>query len=205
MAFLGIRINQDVGRLLAGIDVPGTKEGASEFHITILCFEENWPISEISKALESTYDIVSKIKPFLVKTKKISCFPKHGENPVAIIAKIESDDLHDLQEKLAKEFEKCGIEFSKRFKSYKPHITLSYADEEIDDCEIDPVEFSVQDLVLWGGDHGDDRIFITFPLKGPEKQKHALLLQKIEMFEKIANNPPQDCLTQSYERRAKER
>lgn len=205
MAFLGIRIPHETGRLLTGLDVPGEKEGASEYHVTLLCFEENWPIDEIAKALEATYDVVSKIKPFIISTKEVSCFPKREDNPVAIIAKVESKELHDLREKLAKEFEKCNIEFSKRFKDFKPHITLAYAEDEIKDYKIDEVNCVINEVVLWGGDHGDDRIFVTFPLKGPEKQKHAVLLQKATIFEKMANNPPQKYLTQSYERRKIER
>jgi 2'-5' RNA ligase len=205
MAFLGIRITPEVARLLKGIDVPGEKESSSEYHITLLCFEENWPISEIAKALEATYDIVSKVKPFSAKTSKITCFPKREDNPCPIIAKVESKELHDLRDKLAKEFDKCKVDFFKTFKAFKPHITLAYADKEIDDITIDPVEFMIQEIVLWGGDHGDDRIFITFPLKGPEKHKHSFLLQKVELFEKLANNPEQDHLTTSYERRKIER
>lgn len=201
MAFLGIKIPHETGRLLSSLDIPGNKESSAEYHITLLCFEENWPITELAQALEATYDIVSKVKPFMAETNKITCFPKREDNPVAIIAKVESKELHDLRDKLAKEFEKRDIEFSKNFKDFKPHITLSYAEEEIDDCNIDSVEFMIQELVLWGGDHGDDRIFVTFPLKGPEKQKHSLLLQKANIFYKIANNLPQEYLTQTYERR----
>lgn len=186
MAFLGIKISHEIGRLLSGIEVPGKKEGIADFHITLLCFEDNWAISEISRALEATYDVVSKVKPFLVKTEVISCFPKREDNPCPIIAKIESKELHQLNNKLKKKFDQEKIGYSKTFKDYKPHITLSYADQEIKDFKIDPQEFSVQELVLWGGDHGDDRVFITFPLKGPEKQKHALLRDKIELFEKMA-------------------
>lgn len=205
MAFLGIKVPHSTARLLSGIDIPGTKEGSAELHITILCFEENWPISEISKALEATYEVVSKIKPFLVTVSSIGCFPKRDDDPCPIIAKVESKDLHNLNKKLKKKFDKDGIDYSKTFKDYKPHITLSYDEKEIDEFKIDNVEFSVPEIVLWGGDHGDDRIFITFPLKGPEKQKRSLLIQKANMFYKIALNPPQDYLTSSYERRAYER
>jgi 2'-5' RNA ligase len=205
MAFLGIRVPHETGRLLTGLEVPGEKEGSSEYHITLLCFEENWPISEIAHALEATYEVVSQIKPFIVSVKKVTCFPKREDNPVPIVAKVESKELHDLRDKLAKEFDKCDIKFSKTFKDFKPHITLSYAKEEIDEFSIDSVDFSVQEIVLWGGDHGDDRIFITFPLKGPQKQKHSLLLQTANMFYKIANNPPQAYLTSSFERRERER
>lgn len=130
MAFLGIRIPIECGRLLAGIDVPGEREGTSEYHITLLCFEDNWPISEISKALESTYDVVSKIKPFRVTMDKITCFPKRGENPCLIIAPVKSDDLHEMRDELAKHFDKSHIDYAKTFKDFKPHVTLAYADEE---------------------------------------------------------------------------
>lgn len=202
MAFLGIRIPQETGRLLSCLEVPGNKEGSSEYHITLLCFEDNWPISEVSKSIEATHDIISKTKPFMVSVNEITCFPKRADNPVPIIAKVESKELHDLRGKLVKSFDKNKIEFSKLHKDFKPHITLSYAEEEIDDYDISPVKFMVQELVLWCGDHGDDRLFVTFPLQGPEK--HALLMQKADLFCKLANNP-QPYFTQSYERRKTER
>lgn len=201
MAFLGIRIPIECGRLLSGIDVPGTKESPSEYHITLLCFEENWAISKLSAALEATYDIVSKMKPFNIKTEEITCFPKRGDNPAAIIAKVESKELHDIREKLAQEFDKQNIDYSKIFKDFKPHITLAYAPEEIDSQKIDTVECVISELVLWGGDHGDDRIFVTFPLKGPTVQKHSLLVQKADIFYKLSHSSPQGYLTASYERR----
>lgn len=205
MAFLGIRVPVETGRLLRGIEVPGEKEGPSEYHITLLCFEDNWPVSEIAKALEATYDVICKIKPFTVKVEDVFCFPAREDKPVPVVAKVKSEDLHDMRDELAKEFDKCGIDFSKIFKDFKPHITLAYAKESIDKFKIEPaIEFAVQEIVLWGGDSGDDRIFITFPLRGPEKQKHSLLLQKAEIFCKLANNP-QDFLTPSFERRKLER
>lgn len=204
MTFLGIKIPQETGRLLTNIEVAGEQTATSDMHITILHFEDNWPISEMANAMEATYNIVSNIKPFLVLTEEVTSFPKR-KGKVAIIAKCKSAELHELREKLAKEFDKSKIEFSKNFKDFKPHITLAYSDEEIDEFKIDPVEFSVQEVVLWGGDHGDNRIFITFPLKGPEKQKHSLLLQKTNMFCKLAGNTSQHYFTPSYERRKIER
>jgi 2'-5' RNA ligase len=206
LAFLGIRVNQDVGRLISNIEVPGEKESPSEYHITILCFDDNWPISKISKALEATYDVVSKFKPFRVSADKISHFPKFEDNPIPIIAPIESDELKDLHKKLSKAFDSDKIDFKKTFKDFKPHITLAYSKDEHDDFKIDPaIEFVVSEIVLWGGDHSDDRIFITFPLKGPERDKHSMLVQKANIFEKLANNPGQDYLTPTYERRKEER
>lgn len=208
MAFLGIRVPHETGRLLSKIEVPGEKVSTSEMHITLLHFGDEWPISEISKSLEATYEVVSKTQPFLVTMEKATHFPKGpgSDSKFPIISRVSSKELHELRDSLAKEFDKEKVEFSKLHKDYKPHITLSYSDDEPDDVEFThPVEFVVQEIVLWGGDHGDDRIFVTFPLAGPENTKNAVLLQKIEVFEKIAGNPLQDFLTQSYERRKTER
>ena len=207
MAFFGIRVPHECGRLLAGIEVPGKEAAVSEMHITLLYFGEDWPVSEISRALEATYQVLSKVKPFVVEAKQITTFPGHGEEGNAVVILMESEELHAMRKKLAKEFEKRKIDFDKTYKTYKPHVTLSYAGEEtVEDNALEaPIEFSVQEVVLWGGDHGDDRIFVTFPLKGPETQKHAVLCQKAEIFYKIANNPKQDALTSTKERRKQER
>lgn len=205
MAFIGIRVPIETGRLISNLEVVGEKEAVSEYHITLLCFEDNWPISEITKATKAAYEVISKTKPFLVKSSKVSHFPTHDKT-TPIIAPVESKELHDLHNKLCKEFDKHKIEYKKTFKDYKPHITLAYAEDEYDDYKIEPhIEFSVNDIVLFGGDHSDDRIFITFSLKSPERLKKSILFQQIEIFNKIANNPLQDFLIPSCERRKIER
>lgn len=198
MAFLGIKIPAEIGRLIADLDVPGEKESASEYHITILCFEDNWPISEIIKATEVAFNITSETEPFLVESSEVSHFPSYQDNPIPIIIPIKSKELQKLHEKICKSFDKAKIDYKKTFKEYKPHITLAYSEDEYDDFKIEPkLEFSVNEIVLWGGDHSDDRIFITLPLKSPERKKNSLLLQQIDVFEKIASNPLRDYFTSS--------
>jgi len=201
MAFLGIRVPHETARLLQQIDVPGEKTSTSEMHITLLHFQSEWPISELSKSIEATYDVASKFHPFLVKINKVTSFSKNPEGKVPVIGKVDSEELMKLRKKLADSFDDDDIDFSKVHKDFKPHVTLAYADDEPDDKKFHPVEFVVSEIVLWGGDHGDDRIFVTFPLAGPSIDKNALLLKKIEIFEKIASNPLQDFFTPSKERR----
>lgn len=205
MAFLGVKIPVSTARLLSDIDVPGKKTGVHEMHITMLLFDDNWPISELAKSMETAYDIVSETKPFIVSLEEVSCFPKREDHPCAIIAPVVSDDLHDLNEKLRKEFDKNDIEFDKKFKEYKPHVTLSYSEEEIKAFKLDPLKFSVEEIILFGGDHGDSRIFVTMPLKGPEKKKNSELLRQIDLFCKMAEEDPYAFMTPSYERRKTER
>lgn len=188
MAFLGIRVPHEVGRLLTNLEVPGTKETPSEYHITLLVFGDDWPLSEMIKATETTYQVVQKIEPFIVKIDKVSHFPSRPDHPIPIITPIKSEYLHQLHKKISSAFNKNKIDFKKTFKEYKPHITLAYSDDEHDDFKIDnPIQFSVNEVVLWGGDEGDTRLFTTFQLKTPDRKKHGDLLNKIDVFEKLSS------------------
>lgn len=189
MAFLGIKVPHEVGRLISGIEVPGVKETPSEYHITLLVFGDDWSISQMLKAIETTYRVVSEVEPFSVKSNKVSHFPKREDHPVPIIAPVKSEELQQLHKKLSRAFDKDKIEFKKTFKEYRPHITLAYAEDEYDDFKIDPpLEFTASEVTLWGGDEGDTRLFTTFQLKTPQRKKHGVLLHKIEVFDKIACN-----------------
>jgi len=206
MAFLGIRVPVETGRLLDQIKVPGKKESISEYHITMIYFGENWPIEKVSKILEATYEVLKDEKPFTIKTNEITCFPKGDNDGCPIIARVESKDLHKLNDKLKDKFDKSDIEYNTKFKEYKPHITLAYADDEIDKFKINDVEFGVSNLVLWAGDYGNNRLFVDFLLKGPQKEKEAAFLeQKANFFYKVAENQEQQYLTTTYERRKFER
>lgn len=206
MAFIGIKIPADVARLFRGLDLPGEKVAESEFHITVLMFEENWPIKEVGKAMGASFEVLKDTEPFQVSVEEVTCFPKREDNPCPIIAKIKSKELQKVNSDLKKQFDKSDVEYSKTFKDFKPHVTLSYADKEIDSMDIKPkIEFTVTELILWGGDNGDDRIFITFPLKGIEVKKHSYLLQKVDVFEKLSRKEPNALLKRTVDRRLKAR
>lgn len=206
MAFIGIKIPADVARTFRNLELPGERVAESEYHITILMFDENWPIREVAKAMEASFEVLNKTEPFLISCNTIACFPKQNDNPCPLIAKVKSKELQTLNSELKKEFDKGEIFYDKTFKNFKPHITLSYADKEIDEIKLDsPIEFIVHEVVLWGGDHGDDRIFITFPLKGVETKKHNYLLQKADIFYKLSKKDPNELLSHTVERRKLQR
>ena len=189
MAFLGIHIPHETSRLISGIEVPGDKEDSASLHVTLLYLGENIPIKDISKALVATYEVTSQTSPFLLKANSLCCFPLNPDGKAAIIAPVASQKLSDLNEDLKKAYDKSNIEYSKKFKEYKPHVTLSYHDEEIKKQKIDPIEWAVQEIVLWGGDNGDEKVFITFPLTlksnsvRPKPIKKAARKNLAEMFE----------------------
>jgi 2'-5' RNA ligase len=186
MAFIGIKIAEDISRLFRHLEIPGDKVPENEQHVTIVCFEDDWKIKDICKAMEAAYEALEDVKPFKIKTSKITCFPRFEDNPVPIIAKIESAELGDVNKKLKAAFDDADVAYNNNYKNYKPHITLAYAEEEIDDLRFAPLEFTVTEIVLWSGADGDDKAFITFPLKGIDVKKHSKLTNKVKIFNKLA-------------------
>lgn len=202
MAFIGIRIPTDVARLFRNLELPGEKVSENEYHITLLVFDENWPIKHVAKAMEASFEVLENTEPFTISCNLVTCFPKREDNPCPLIAKVISKELKHLNTALKKKFDEEDVEYSKTFKDFKPHITLSYADKEIKDIKLDKeIEFTVNEVVLWAGDNGDDRIFITFPLKGVQAKKHSYLVQKAEIFYKLSGKDPEGLLTSTTERR----
>lgn len=163
MAFIGIHTPHETARLLHTIKVPGTREDVSSSHITLLHLGKDVPIEQLGKAIISAYKVASEWKPFLVSTKKVSSFAKDGEGDIPIICLVDSSDLHSLQVKLKQALDKEGIEYSKKFKSYIPHVTLAYSEENFKDRAIPRIEWAAHEMTLWGGDDGDDRLSCTFP------------------------------------------
>lgn len=202
MAFIGIKLNTEVSRLFRNIDVPGKKYAESEYHITVVCFADEWPVKEVSKAMQAAYEVIKDFQPFHIKTKKITCFPKREDKPVPIIAEIESKEIHELNKQLKKSFDKSKVDYKKDFKDFKPHITLSYAEDEIKPIRIEPVEFHAHEVILFGGDEGDSRLFITFPLKGTSASKKiAHLNQSVDIYYKLANKDINAKFVQTTEHR----
>lgn len=170
MSFLGLRVPHETARLLSELEIPGQKDPVGHFHITILFLGDNVPIETIGKALVATYGVASQTQPFTVSTSRISCFPpkKSATSPrdgkAPIICRIDSDALHSMRGKLCKSFDDASVPYDKKFPEYKPHVTLGWSEEVMDDKRIPTVEWGAHELVLWGGDEGDRRVTLTFPL-----------------------------------------
>ena len=172
MAFLGIRVPHEVGRLIRNLEVPGEKETPSEYNITLLVFEDNWSIKKMLKATEAAYEIMAETEPFSVKADHVSHFPPRPDHPVPIIAPVKSEELHQLHKKLVKALQAAKVDFKQTFKEYKPHITLAYSPHGYDDYKMDtPLQFMVQEAVLWGGDEGDTKLFTTLPIESAREKE----------------------------------
>lgn len=168
MAFIGLKCPHEVGRLLHGIEVPGEKVPVDEYHVTLLYLGKDVPIETLGKAIVAAAEVAAAQKPFRCTLTHVTSFPKNDDG-VPIICPVASPDLHELNDKLKKKFDGAGVSYSKKFPEYKPHLTLAYADSTPTEEEFGPLEWSAYEMVLWGGDAGDERLATNFPFSMPVK------------------------------------
>ena len=172
MALIGLRVPPETSRLLGGIEVPGQREAEASFHITMFYLGEGLPIEDIAEVLKVTFRVVQDQGPFTVRTSLLTCFPE-GEDGVPVICQIESEALHALRSRLRDGLKAEGLFFSDKHPTYRPHVTLAYAEAPVADQRLPTVEWGVHELVLWGGDRGDRRLTVTFPFSLDLTQKVA--------------------------------
>jgi 2'-5' RNA ligase len=166
MAIVCLKVPYNIAKTLSGIDVPGDHVPTEEKHITILNLGDDLSIQTIGKSVITCARVTEKMKPFQVQLNGYSTFPK-GKLGIPIICHVQSEELHELHDQLSKAFDSSGIEYSKKFPEFKPHVTLSYCDEKIHDKKFkNSFTWTATDLVLWGGEHGDERIFTVFDFLG---------------------------------------
>lgn len=181
MAMICVKIPTDFSKVLSKIEVPGTKEPLDDIHITLLYLDKNVDFEILQKCNKALNEVTQNLEPFSITIKKVSTFPE-GEDGIPIIIPIESKELKKLNMDLKKEFDKNDIEYSKKWKEFKPHITLSYSKDKMKDFKIPELSFTVSEIMLWGGDSGKQKMTTIFPLSIEAGFKHLGLLKSAQMF-----------------------
>lgn len=127
-------------------------------------FGERTP-TEYARLVPAVRRAIEGTAPFEVGVTGIETFerPTHGADPVVHLA-VESPGLLALHDRLCEAFEPIeGLEDE----AYVPHVTLARggsaaARERLRAREIDPVTWTVNELVLWDATH--EEVAARFPL-----------------------------------------
>jgi 2'-5' RNA ligase len=178
MAFIGISLTHDVGRLFSELQIPGNRTDISSLHITLFYLGKNLDIEHLSKAMAAAFEITQQTKPIKIESNEINYFPVNSGSPFPIISMIESPKLLKLRKTLKNLFDERGIFYDNTFKIYRPHITLSFNSEAINRTKIDTISWVSNELVLWGGNNGDNKVSITLPFS---LKKNEAILEKCKL------------------------
>jgi 2'-5' RNA ligase len=150
--WIGIRVSKEICDQLQKIDVPGIKEQPDDFHITMIYFGE-----QTSEDFVHTTAVLSKfvdlLEPIVIKTEKVVSFGE-GDDGFPIVCEIESPQLLKIHKKLCDTLDKEGIEYSKKWPVFKPHVCLSYSKESLSDFKIVPLEWEANSIEMWLGHNG---------------------------------------------------
>jgi 2'-5' RNA ligase len=169
MALLSLQVPHEVSRVLGSIKVPGTQEPRDSHHVTLLYLGKDIPIDTVSKALVVAYRVAEITTPVPLAIERVSSFPK-GDDGVPIIGLVSSPELHQLWEALCSAFDNSGVEYSKKFSIYKPHVTLAYNNESLErDLDVGPIDWVAYEMTLWSGNSGDDAVTVTIPFSFPSE------------------------------------
>lgn len=177
MAMIAIPIDSSFSSLLQRVDVPGNRDFSD--HCTLIYFENEMPIKKIVKMIPLIHELTGKMIPFNIKSTTITSFDK-GKHGYPIIARLESKELFDLEKEIKKIFDKNKIKYSTKYKEFKPHITLSYSDVDLEkDLKFDKALLQVNSIGLYGD---DNNIYVNFPFSLGIKKKAAYLDKLTEYF-----------------------
>ena len=182
MSMIATPVSSDVGRLFSGLDIPGSRDPSD--HITMIHMGDELPIKNILKILPVILAITEKQVPFTVSCSEIICFPE-GKHGFPIVGKIESKELVTLQKKIKKHLEMQKIKFSDTYPIYRPHITLSYSPDKIDDFKISKTEWQVNEICLYCGDSDNEKLYVSFLFNVKRLKKSAAYVND---FVKIWSN-----------------
>jgi 2'-5' RNA ligase len=185
MAMLAIPIPINISRLLQEIKVPGDiaiKDDSG--HCTVFYFQE-FDMDDVLKIIPVVSEAVENIKSFNISVDSYSSFP--SENEVPIICEIKSKELVKMRNKIKKALDENNIEYSTKFKNYKPHVALQYNTKN-QKGKFDEIIWPVKNIALYCGDSNKEKLYVEFPFyKRTMKYSSEFINEFAGYFEKIAN------------------
>lgn len=157
MAWLGLVVPPETGRILESVEVPGQREKASDMHVTVL-YMGDVPVDVAAAGMVAAVSVAKLQAPFLCACDSVDSFPPNPEYGIPVIAPVIAPAIHDLHAKLVLAFDAAGLPYSKKFPEFKPHVTLArnlgqdakpYSAPLPGQCS-----WVASELFVWGGENG---------------------------------------------------
>lgn len=182
MAMIALRVPHDTARMLEKLagSMSGDSQTASEMHVTLVYLGDNVSVGTLSRVMLACSYVTSRTTPFSLSVGKIDSF-EPGKNGTPVILPVTSNELHALHKAVSEALDTVGIEYSKKWPEFKPHVTLSYVDGMKGSGFFpSPITWGAFELSIYGDNHGDGGISIAMPFELPNiKLKMQTIAAKI--------------------------
>lgn len=164
MAIIALEVPRGVGQYLQRLDVPGAKTPIEEMHVTIVQIDADLSPIDVANIAGVVADLTHTMRSFEVNLHTLSQFPRN-DHGVPVICPVVSEGLMLFQGRLVDTLDRAGIEFNKKFPVYKPHVTVSWAQESIAPASlVRPITWMTRDVVLWPTYNGAEQA-VRFDLR----------------------------------------
>jgi 2'-5' RNA ligase len=169
MAMIGIRVPEEAAEKLAGVPVPeGKRITKEEMHVTMVYLGSQVPVIASLGAAIGVHTVARKWKPFKVHAAILTSFQGSEEDgSTPIIVRIVSEELMRFREEVRKSMDKMSIPYSNKWPDYKPHVTLTYTKEKVNQPRrIDAISWDVKEIVVWAGEEMNELMYTSVCLSG---------------------------------------
>lgn len=186
MAMIALKVPAEAARLLGAVagHLPGDSQTASDMHVTVLYLGDDVPMQQLAQTMAACHVVTSKTPPFVLTVNSIDSFDP-GEDGTPVIMPVSSPELMSLEQALKAELDSAGVQYSKKFPEYKPHVTLSYIPGMKASGPLPtPISWGAFDLTIYGANRGDGRATIILPFA---PQNFQVQMEKIAA--KVAGAP----------------
>lgn len=104
-------------------------EDSSPVHITALYVDEIKKVKDKKgEYLQAIEEVCKRTKPFTIKLGETKSLV-NPENKTVYYSSIESEELRKFNSALKRKLESKKLSFSKKFRGFKPHVTIEYVEE----------------------------------------------------------------------------
>jgi 2'-5' RNA ligase len=127
LSFLALDLAHETEALFDRLPVPNLTEREENKHVTLFYIpKEVETLKSFYTATEILRRVVQETPPPTLLCSERSSFSP-GDKGFPIICPVVGPGLIELRARLAKLFDLNGIQYSKKFPKYNPHVTLGYS------------------------------------------------------------------------------
>lgn len=168
MAYISFMVPPEAASKLSKLYALGDVSPPEDMHVTLAFLSKSTPPSQVVRAIAACHVAASASAPILMHAALLTSFPPNPDHRegVPVIVRVVSDALHSFQARLLAELDRFGVEYSKKFPEYKPHVTLSHGPERPGPKKVGPVSWTSDQVMVWGGEDHHKGIWAGVELTG---------------------------------------
>jgi 2'-5' RNA ligase len=169
MAYISFMVPPEAASELSKLYSVGDLSPPSDMHVTLAFLSKSTPPAQVLRAVAACCALAPSTAPILMHAAMLTSFPPNPDHRdgTPVVVRMVSDALFSFQARLCAELDKFGVEYSKKFPEYKPHVTLSHGPERVTPQKVGPVSWVSSQVMVWGGEDHFKELWAGIELTGP--------------------------------------